>query len=103
MAAHGSHNRTPLPQDGYNVTFQPFVNGKVSGKYEVFADGFKGKDPVMNRTQAVARPDGTAQGPDGSLYIVDSVKGKIWRVMYKGSAKGGAKGSAPRSAPGSVK
>lgn len=24
-------------------------------------------------------------GPDGSLYISDSVKGKIWRVMFKGN------------------
>jgi mono/diheme cytochrome c family protein len=27
---------------------------------------------------------GLAEGPDGSLYISDSNKGKIWRVMYKG-------------------
>ncbi|MES1255158.1 MAG: sorbosone dehydrogenase [Acidobacteriota bacterium] len=87
MAAHGSHNRTPLEQAGYNVTFQPFANGKVSGKYEVFADGFKGSKPVLTRNDAVARPNGTAQGPDGSLYIVESTKGKIWRVLYKGAAK----------------
>jgi mono/diheme cytochrome c family protein len=30
---------------------------------------------------------GLAQGPDGSLYISDSKKGKIWRVMYKGDKK----------------
>ena len=27
---------------------------------------------------------GLAEGPDGSLYISESNKGKIWRVMYKG-------------------
>jgi mono/diheme cytochrome c family protein len=27
---------------------------------------------------------GLATGPDGSLYISESNKGKIWRVMYKG-------------------
>jgi mono/diheme cytochrome c family protein len=27
---------------------------------------------------------GLAQGPDGSLYMNDSEKGKIWRVMFKG-------------------
>ena len=27
---------------------------------------------------------GLSVGPDGSLYISDSEKGKIWRVMYKG-------------------
>jgi len=26
---------------------------------------------------------GLAMGPDGSLYITDSHKGKIWRIMYK--------------------
>jgi len=31
------------------------------------------------------RPMGLATGPDGSLYIVESNKGKIWRVMYRGN------------------
>lgn len=26
-------------------------------------------------------------GPDGSLYISESEKGKIWRIMYKGNKK----------------
>ena len=30
------------------------------------------------------RPGGLAVGPDGSLYITEDVKGKIWRVMYSG-------------------
>ena len=34
----------------------------------------------MNPGDAVARPDGIAQAPDGSLYIGDSQRGKIWRV-----------------------
>ena len=83
IAFHGSWNRAPMPQDGYNVTFQPFAGGKPSGNFEVFADGFAGKDPLMNPNDAVARADGVAQAPDGSLYITDSQKGKIWRVMYK--------------------
>jgi glucose/arabinose dehydrogenase len=29
---------------------------------------------------------GLAQGPDGSLFIVDSVKGKLWRVFNRGAA-----------------
>ena len=73
-------------QAGYNVTFQPFANGKPSGMFEVFADGFTGKaEPLRNPGDAAARPDGVAQGPDGSLYIGDSNQGKIWRVMYRGS------------------
>ena len=85
IAFHGSWNRAPMPQEGYNVTFQPFANGKPSGDFEVFAQGFAGKDPLMNPGDAVARADGVAEAPDGSLYIADSQKGKIWRVIYKGA------------------
>jgi glucose/arabinose dehydrogenase len=84
IAFHGSWNRAPMPQEGYNVTFQPFSGGKPSGDFEVFAQGFAGKDPLMNPGDAVARADGVAEAPDGSLYIADSQKGKVWRVMYKG-------------------
>jgi glucose/arabinose dehydrogenase len=84
IAFHGSWNRSPMPQDGYNVTFQPFAGDKPSGKPEIFADGFAGKNPIMQQNDAAARADGVAQAPDGSLYIAESVKGKIWRVLYTG-------------------
>ncbi|MGH9609276.1 MAG: PQQ-dependent sugar dehydrogenase, partial [Bryobacteraceae bacterium] len=84
IAFHGSWNRAPLPQRPSNVTFQPFSGGKPSGKFEVFASDFAGKKPLMNPDAAAARANGVAQGPDGSLYIADSVKGKIWRVFYRG-------------------
>ena len=79
IAFHGSWNRAPEPQDGYNVVFQQFSGGKPSGNFELFGTGFAGPNP----NQATYRPDGVAQAPDGSLYIADSNKGKIWRVMYK--------------------
>ena len=85
IAFHGSWNRAPEEQDGFNVVFQPFSHGKPSGAFEVFASGFKGTDHLANPDNAVARPDGVAEGPDGSLYITDSQKGKIWRVMYQGA------------------
>ena len=84
IAFHGSWNRSPGPQRGYNVTFQPFDGAKVSGAFEVFADGFAGRDPLMRPNDAAARPVGLAQAPDGSLYVTDSQKGKIWRVLYTG-------------------
>jgi glucose/arabinose dehydrogenase len=81
---HGSWNRSPENQAGFNVVFVPFKNGKPSGKYEVFADGFTGMAVVKGPGQAKHRPTGLAIGPDGSLYISDDVKGTIWKVVYKG-------------------
>jgi glucose/arabinose dehydrogenase len=85
IAFHGSWNRAPEPQAGYNVTFQPFAGGKPSGAFEVFAQGFTGKETLLNPGDAVYRPDGLAQAPDGTLYIGDSQKGKIWRIVYTGA------------------
>lgn len=83
IAFHGSTDRSPYPQAGYIVCFIPFENGKPNGDWEVFADGFTKVDTVINTSDAKYRPMGLAQGPDGSLYISESNKGKIWRVMYK--------------------
>ena len=83
IAFHGSWNRAPLPQAGYNVIFQPFKGAHPSGKFEVFADGFKGTETLMQPNDAAARPDGVAQAPDGSLYITESQHGKVWRVFYR--------------------
>ena len=85
VAFHGSTNRAPYPQSGYFIGFIPFENGIPTGKWEVFADGFAGVDPIVNVSDAIYRPMGIAKGPDGSLYIGDTEKGKIWRIMYKGS------------------
>jgi glucose/arabinose dehydrogenase len=87
VAFHGSWNRSPANQDGYNVTFQPFSGDKPSGKFEVFADNFAGPTAPKNPNQATYRADGVAQGPDGSLYLAESQKGRVWRVVYKGTTK----------------
>jgi glucose/arabinose dehydrogenase len=81
VAFHGSWNRLGSTQQGYNVVFIPMKDGKPSGEWEVFADGFTG-GPIESSGDARYRPCGLAQGPDGSLFIVDSQKGRIWRVMY---------------------
>jgi glucose/arabinose dehydrogenase len=83
LAFHGSWNRAPMPQDGYNVTFQPFDGARPSGPFEIFANGFAGREPLMQPNQATYRADGVAEAPDGSLYISDSQKGRIWRVFYR--------------------
>ncbi|WP_209402691.1 PQQ-dependent sugar dehydrogenase [Pseudozobellia sp. WGM2] len=82
---HGSTNRAPYPQSGYFVGFVPFENGKPRGDFEIFADGFAQVDPIINTKDAAHRPMGLAIGPDGELYISDSVKGKIWKVVYQGN------------------
>lgn len=83
IAFHGSWNRAPEPQAGYKVVFQPMKDGKPNGAFEVFADGFAGELQDNNPRNARYRPVGLAVGPDGSLYISDSQKGRIWRVTYK--------------------
>jgi len=84
IAFHGSTNRAPYPQSGYIVAFVPFVDGKLSTDWEVFADGFAQVDPIVSTKDAAYRPMGIAMGPDGSLYLSETNKGKIWRVMFKG-------------------
>lgn len=84
IAFHGSWNRAPERQGGYFVAFVPFADGKPSGSYEVFAEGFAGGPEIKSPNDAKHRPMGLAEGPDGSLYITDSVKGKIWRVVFTG-------------------
>src|SRR5256712_4197103 len=83
VAFHGSWNRAPLPMAGYNITFVPFAGGKPSGKYEVFADGFAGKTPIMNPRDAASRPGGLAIAPDGSLLVTEDMKGKTWRILSR--------------------
>lgn len=82
IAFHGSWNRSPLPQEGFYVVFVPFQNGKPSGNWEVFANGFSGVDVVKNLRDVQHRPCGLTQGPDGSLYVSDDVKGTIYRIVY---------------------
>jgi glucose/arabinose dehydrogenase/mono/diheme cytochrome c family protein len=93
IAFHGSTNRAPYPQAGYFIAFVPFENGKPTGKWEVFADGFLGEQPLQDVSDAPYRPMAIAMGPDGSLYLSETVKGKIWRVMFKGDKKSFGEGN----------
>jgi cytochrome c553 len=96
VAFHGSWNRAPGPQGGYNIVFQPLADGQANGTYIVFADGFAGavKDPG----RAAFRPSGLAVAPDGALFISDDVHGRIWRVTYQGGDPEAAVAAAPAPA-----
>ncbi len=96
VAFHGSWNRAPLPQGGYDVVFQPMADGKKSGDYVIFASGFAGAHVDPGR--AAFRPTGLAMGPDGALYISDDVHGRIWRVTYKGDPSTAQIAAAPQPA-----
>lgn len=85
IAFHGSTIRMPYSQAGYIVAFVPMRDGRPSGDWEVFADGFSGIDPIPNTSDADARPMGLAQGPDGAIYVSDSRRGRIWKISYTGN------------------
>jgi glucose/arabinose dehydrogenase len=83
IAFHGSWNRAPEPQAGFFVAFVPFSNGKPSGNWEIFANGFAGTPEQVASGKSIHRPCGLAQGPDGSLYVTDDEKGTVWKITYK--------------------
>lgn len=76
IAFHGSWNRAPRPQEGFHISFAPFDRkGAPLGTYEVFA---------IARPGSKFRMGGVAVGPDGSLYISETDRGRIWRIIYTG-------------------
>ncbi len=92
IAFHGSWNRAPFAQGGYNVVFQPLTHGKISGGCQIFASGFS--QTVAQMGAAPHRPAGLAVGPGGALYVADDVGGRIYRITYVPGAASAASGAA---------
>jgi len=72
---------------GYDVMFVPFEHG-VPGEPQPFIEGFAGPQAGdRNPGKATYRPTGAAVAPDGSLYVVEGEKGRLWRITYEDSGK----------------
>jgi glucose/arabinose dehydrogenase len=80
ISFHGSWNRAPGPQEGYQVVFQPLSGDKANGPFETIADGFAG--PNKQPDAALHRPMGIAEGPDGAIYVTDDKGGRVYRITY---------------------
>lgn len=76
------HNQSPQLKKGFLIAFVPFKNGKPSGDWEIFADNFSGIDLNKPSGPIKYRPMGIAQGPDGSLYVADDLKGTIFSITF---------------------
>lgn len=87
IAFHGSYLVNSTEQVGYQIVFVKRAEKGLSSEWQVFADQFAGKDSIQSPQDADYRPTGLAIGEDGSLYISDSVQGRIWRVIYKAEQK----------------
>jgi glucose/arabinose dehydrogenase len=82
IAFHGSWNRAPLPQAGFNVTYLALKGDKGTAS-SVFADGFSVAG-AAGRDGRLHRPTGLAMGRDGSVYVSDDVAGTIYKISYRG-------------------
>ena len=51
----------------------------------MFADNFARTELIRTKDDARFRPMGLSEGPDGSLYVMDSNIGRIWRIEYRNS------------------
>lgn len=83
IAFHGSWNRSPFPQQGYRVVFVPFSGQEPISGYQSFATGFPGStDDPQSPGEAKYRPCGLAVDQSGSLFVIDSQAGRVWRITY---------------------
>ncbi|HUO02635.1 MAG TPA: hypothetical protein VMU31_07640 [Rhizomicrobium sp.] len=84
----GAGALAPDGHRGYDVMFLPFDHG-VPGQPQAFIEGFAGPEPGdRNPGKAAYRPTGAAVAKDGSLYVVEGQKGRLWHITYDGKGDG---------------
>jgi glucose/arabinose dehydrogenase len=86
VALHGALGANlPGGRHGYEVKFVPFDKTGKTGAPQDFIEGFAGPDAsYKNAGKAMYRPIGLAVAPDGSLYVLDGSKGRMWRITFSG-------------------
>ena len=86
------------PKQGAELPAEELLRVEQGGDYgwpECYFDQTQNK--LLLTPVATYRPSGVAAGPDGSLYISDDQKGRIWRVTFHGDVK--TTGVTPASPP----
>jgi glucose/arabinose dehydrogenase len=72
------------------VVFVPFdEDGRVNanGDWRTFAEGFPSDGHTHSPDGTEYRSSGLAQGRDGSLYVSNSRRGTIWRIVHRRQAE----------------
>jgi hypothetical protein len=75
---------------GTTLCFSRWQASTQRGQCEIVADGFAGA--LKSPDKAAHRPTGLAVGPDEALYVSDDVRGRIYRIFYRGGAVDGTAG-----------
>jgi glucose/arabinose dehydrogenase len=76
-AEHGSWNRSS--RTGYEVIRVMMKNGKATGEYQDFMNGF-----VVSDTEVWGRPVGITVAQDGALIVTDDTSNIVWRIAASG-------------------
>ena len=70
IAFHGSWDRAPYPQGGYNIAFQPLSTNAPAKRCEIFADGFAGAIKEPGRAEHSVPPDRPFRARQGDEVAV---------------------------------
>ena len=91
IAFHGSWNRAPRPQKGYNVVFVPFddegrCRAATTRSSPTASPGVAEFTKPARR--AVPSRSASPSGPTARSTSADSEKGRVWRIVYTGESAG---------------